>query len=827
MRACGVHPGGPASARTGSGGPPPWFRAALLLWLTARAVAGDCWIVESDRNMVPRAICNQNTPPFDAIPRGLNGSIADLRLNRNKIRAVARDSLSRYPHLVHLDLSRNLIADVEERAFSAQPRLRVLLLGHNRLEVLTAFTFAGLPHLRELQLQANRLRRVEPLAFRQSGALVALDLAGNRLAALDAAALAGPERLESLELHGNPLHCECDLHGLLLWMYAHINVSSSSSSSHVSSPAVASWERLSCYSPPAMKGVPLLRTRGAAGHHRSAVRELAACRDHVAPPAPPAPTAAAGDPPGAGSRRPGGGEEEEEDSTDGGSGMATDVGLPGRRPTPAGPVRGKALPSLQLVSQARTVAVLRVQIPDPFDKMYVLAHYNRSAYSDVKNLRQNREEVRVEGLSAHRNYTYCVVSVRHARRTKHACLDFRTPGGAPRGAGGGGRAPHHRAARLRPRPPLPARRRGAELAKGSDVEEAAGGGGLDPRIPPPAPPADAKADEGRDEGRDAGGATKRSYMEVRAPAEAPAETRAVAGVAGAAERRGSAAEISTIAKEVDRVNLIINSCIDALRAEAPPPCDSSCSAPLLLLAGDGCRDRSGRRASRCPRPPRPWERGALTSPWRRADTRGPRRWRLGQSERGGGGAGGSGGSEGRGGPGAQGRQVDTGLRVAGSGGGERSAACAPLPGMHDPTRPLPPAPPRGGAGPEPPGPFGPRGPAAGPRRAPCPGAEPREAAAVRRSPGSPPPCRPGLRRGTGIRAYASSPECGGGAELRPGGPRGLWARIRRPLRRRAPWGPEMEPIAAGHALKRKVQLARHEDLHDILAYWKGVGAQRR
>ncbi|KAL0160471.1 hypothetical protein M9458_044196, partial [Cirrhinus mrigala] len=34
-------------------------------------------------------------------------------------------------------------------------------------------------------------------------------------------------------------------------------------------------------------------------------------------------------------------------------------------------------------------------------------------------------------------------------------------------------------------------------------------------------------------------------------------------------------------------------------------------------------------------------------------------------------------------------------------------------------------------------------------------------------------------------------------------------------------------IAAGHALRKKVQFAKDEDLHDILDYWKGVSAQQK
>lgn len=66
--------------------------------------------------------------------------------------------------------------------------------------------------------------------------------------------------------------------------------------------------------------------------------------------------------------------------------------------------------------------------------------------------------------------------------------------------------------------------------------------------------------------------------------------------------------------------------------------------------------------------------------------------------------------------------------------------------------------------------------------------------------------------------YSSSPEYSSESSLR------IWERFR-PYRK----GQRDEScyVTAGNALRKKVQFAKGEDLHDILDYWKGVSAQQK
>lgn len=66
--------------------------------------------------------------------------------------------------------------------------------------------------------------------------------------------------------------------------------------------------------------------------------------------------------------------------------------------------------------------------------------------------------------------------------------------------------------------------------------------------------------------------------------------------------------------------------------------------------------------------------------------------------------------------------------------------------------------------------------------------------------------------------YSSSPEYSSESTLR------IWERFR-PYKKSP--REEASYIAAGHALRKKVQFAKDEDLHDILDYWKGVSAQQK
>ncbi|XP_078736717.1 uncharacterized protein LOC144950466 [Lampetra fluviatilis] len=582
--------------------------AVIVAMLPGRA-AGDCWTVEDERGLLAQAICSQNIPAFDSVPRDLNRTVSDLRLNRNKIAEVSRESLARYTELRYLDLSRNHIGRIEDSAFSAQSQLLVLRLGNNRLALVTALTFSGLPRLRELYLQANAIKSVAPHALRGTGTLLSLDLAANRLSALEPSAIDGPRGLAALDLQGNPFHCSCALLPLAGWLAARYPTEEPGSV----------WERMQCATPHEARGRPIFRPGGGA-----AARLAESCvpgerGEGVGGTGGDADGGAGG---GGGANGSGDSRRRQEGEAasfgsgwgpaDGGGGPAgnpppgkTSAGAPAGTPAggapSAGDERAEEGPTLRLMRHGRSSATLRVVLPRPFGRMYMLVRYAAGAASpgwDVCALRYQREDVTDERLAPARHYTYCVVSVTHgARRTNHSCVSFTTAGGRDDGVGAAGASGAPPLALVAAACALAALlaaascfcccrsmvrgRRKRRRADSRDLRGVSTRWDPAPRDPGTRDPGlrDPPATRGPGPGDgDVGGAGLEEpgdgFSPVGAGRERPKAKAAPGEGGGSASylevaQGVGAPEISTIAREVDRVNSIINSCIDALRADSP------------------------------------------------------------------------------------------------------------------------------------------------------------------------------------------------------------------------------------------------------------------
>ncbi|XP_061080562.1 protein phosphatase 1 regulatory subunit 29 [Conger conger] len=239
----------------------------LLLFLRLPGQArADCWLIEGDKGYVWLAICSQNQPPYETIPQHINNTVHDLRLNENKLKAVFFSSLNRFTNLTDLNLTKNEIAYVEDGAFAGQANLQVLQLGYNKLTNLTEGMLRGLGRMQCLFLQHNLIEVIAANAFWECPGLSSLDLSSNKLARLDPSTFAGLTRLMVCELAGNPFHCGCDLFSFLTWLEAFNNVTHT-------------YDRLQCETPRELFGYPLLSP--VSGHGRSARAVLGSCRDGV------------------------------------------------------------------------------------------------------------------------------------------------------------------------------------------------------------------------------------------------------------------------------------------------------------------------------------------------------------------------------------------------------------------------------------------------------------------------------------------------------------------------------------------------------------------
>ncbi|XP_028311436.1 protein phosphatase 1 regulatory subunit 29 [Gouania willdenowi] len=218
---------------------------------------GDCWLIEGDKGYVWLAICSQNQPPYETIPQHINNTVHDLRLNENKLKAVLFSSMYRFTNLTDLNLTKNDIGYIEDGAFAGQANLQVLQLGYNKMTNLTEGMMRGLGRLQCLFLQHNLIEVIATNAFWECPSLSSIDLSSNKLARIDPSTFTVLSRLMVCELAANPFHCGCDLYGFLTWLEFFNNVSHT-------------YDRLQCETPREMFGFPLLSPISASHAGRNA-----------------------------------------------------------------------------------------------------------------------------------------------------------------------------------------------------------------------------------------------------------------------------------------------------------------------------------------------------------------------------------------------------------------------------------------------------------------------------------------------------------------------------------------------------------------------------
>uniref|UniRef100_A0A3B4B342 ELFN1/ELFN2 fibronectin type-III domain-containing protein n=1 Tax=Periophthalmus magnuspinnatus TaxID=409849 RepID=A0A3B4B342_9GOBI len=774
---------------------------AVALCSVPLSVRADCWLIEGDKGYVWLAICSQNQPPFETIPPHINSTVHDLRLNDNKLKAVLFASMYRFTNLTDLNLTKNDISYIEDGAFASQANLQILQLGYNKLTNLTEGMLRGLGRLQCLYLQHNLLEVIASNAFWECPSLSSLDLSSNKFARLDPTTFAVLNRLTVCELAANPFHCGCDLFSFLTWLEAFNNVTHT-------------YDRLQCETPRDMFGYPLLSP--VPGHGRNARTILSTrCRDGVIIPGMP-------------SQLP---------DLDG-SGLGLDNTDQGFYHQPNTSSTSDALNKNQITIMTQAVsqysASLRVQIPEPYNKMYVLSQYNHTLVAD-KPLRKKSEVIMLDKLKPHSNYTYCVASVSKTQRYNHTCMSFTTRAAGPE---------DHRASPSSTTHYimtilgclfgmllvlgfvyycLRRKRAQEEKEKAISVKKTI----LEMsqyRLQPPEakapntgsnrlstlPQGEKMASAFTDSPAGGVGVGKGNYMDVR--------TAGLADNDLDEDANGSNSEISTIAKEVDKVNQIINNCIDALKLDASAnlqshlpahPHPSMAPVPLVMplserpgISGGGfltppyrdpppanavrplqrqlSADAKGRLANPASKNPRgysmevPDQRG---DPPKYQEKASPLACKKGERGCSGNAVNGGGVSHLEVQPdyhSSEHRHSFPALYYENADDSPNSAQKANF------LKPL--------------------------------GRSKREATATysQLSPS---------RHHNYNSGYSSSPEYSSESTLR------IWERFK-PYRKN-PREEAAAYIAAGHALRKKVQFAKDEDLHDILDYWKGVSAQQK
>ncbi|XP_030634905.1 protein ELFN1 [Chanos chanos] len=552
-----------------------WVAPLVILSLSqVRIVHGDCWLIEGEKGFVWLAICSQNQPPYEAIPLHINNTIVDLRLNENKIRSIQFSALSRFTNLTYLNLTKNDISYIEDGAFSSQFNLQVLQIGFNKLRNLTEGMLRGLGRLQYLYLQANLIETVTHNAFWECPLIENIDLSMNRIQQLDGRTFSGLAKLTTCELYANPFSCSCELLGFLYWLAAFPNRTS---------------ERMVCDSPAGFSGYSLLSQNPRMPTYRNAYHALTTvCTDDNVTPF------LLG-------------------TSDGGTPtLPPDLSPCGLDDCPSGTLPEEPItispayvdpeirPNMKLKEVTHTNAIISVEIPYPYRKMYILVQYNNGFFTDIQNLKSQKEEIELQNLKPHSDYTYCVASIRNSLRFNHTCLTISTGPKTERDhMPSDSTATHYimtilgclfgmvvvlgivyHCLRKRKKQDEPKSKRlekmkrnlielkyGAELEGGTipqlTQKQVLAAGETVQRVP--YLPTSSEDQYSMQEITDTPKTTKGNYMEVRTSSEQPDHRDCGVPVSGT---QGSVAEISTIAKEVDKVNQIINNCIDALKSES-------------------------------------------------------------------------------------------------------------------------------------------------------------------------------------------------------------------------------------------------------------------
>ncbi|XP_076877875.1 amphoterin-induced protein 1-like isoform X2 [Brachyhypopomus gauderio] len=143
-----------------------------------------------------------------------------LLVNHNALRFLSLEAFARMKRLRHLDLSSNVLTQLDELVFEPLQHLEVLLLYNNHISRIDRAAFSGLTSLQMLYLSQNRVIRF-PLDLLKDRhrleRLRLLDVSSNQIRTLPLVELqALPAWLKNgVYFHDNPLDCSCELYGML------------------------------------------------------------------------------------------------------------------------------------------------------------------------------------------------------------------------------------------------------------------------------------------------------------------------------------------------------------------------------------------------------------------------------------------------------------------------------------------------------------------------------------------------------------------------------------------------------------------------------------
>ncbi|XP_041349330.1 uncharacterized protein LOC121368657 [Gigantopelta aegis] len=196
--------------------PDNWFaRLGNLLTLNISQTSLRMLDPESLRGLTQLIVLDISGNSLRLIPQDaftpFQNTLTYLDLSENILKNIETDALGRMQSLKTLDLSDNKMSSLQSDMFNDLIRLRVLNMHENMLSFLPAKIFHRQQRLSKLNLGSNLFRSFPHALLELSDVLVNLDLSNNQIRNIDRCLEDKFRFLEFLCLKSNPLNCDCNI----------------------------------------------------------------------------------------------------------------------------------------------------------------------------------------------------------------------------------------------------------------------------------------------------------------------------------------------------------------------------------------------------------------------------------------------------------------------------------------------------------------------------------------------------------------------------------------------------------------------------------------
>uniref|UniRef100_A0A1A9WWJ0 LRRCT domain-containing protein n=1 Tax=Glossina brevipalpis TaxID=37001 RepID=A0A1A9WWJ0_9MUSC len=189
---------------------------------------------------------NNLNGPLTASTLPILKQLSSLNLNRNLIKSIQNKALMNYSRLTTLSLRHNQIDVLQDHAFYGLGTLESLDLSYNGIVAISSASLQHLTRLKILDLTHNFLRALTADLITPLPSLTDLRLSGNDISIVAKHAMDGARELKSLSMQENPLSCDCTMREFAEWL-------------QVAKQLTQDLITITCVTPPKLEGAPLIQ----------------------------------------------------------------------------------------------------------------------------------------------------------------------------------------------------------------------------------------------------------------------------------------------------------------------------------------------------------------------------------------------------------------------------------------------------------------------------------------------------------------------------------------------------------------------------------------